>query len=99
MEPLKRGQVAEIVYEGASPDAGKRVILPTSVPQTIVRAIELTELSQPERDDLQKLYAEYAQYYENFMSNAYNFETWVEHSTGKAISPKWRAFKLSKIVG
>jgi len=100
MRQLKRGEIAEIIYEGSTtPQKGNRTILPTSVPQTIIRAIELTELSQQERNEMQHLYAEYAEYYENFTANAYNFETWVEHSTGKTISPKWRAFKLSKIVG
>ena len=92
---LTEAQIASIVYEKDSGDISARVILPVSVPSSNVRAIDLSDVPVLEREEISKLYMEYIAYKEAFMSNMFNFETWVEHSTNKVITPKWRAFKLS----
>lgn len=92
---LTEAQIASIVYEKDGGDVSARVILPVSVPSTNVRAIDLSDVPPAEREEVSKLFAEYRAYKEAFMANMFNFETWVEHSTGKVITPKWRAFKLS----
>jgi regulatory protein YycI of two-component signal transduction system YycFG len=62
-----------------------------------MKSIDVSELNPEQRAEMQALYKEYAKYYDDFIANSFNFETWVEHTKGKVISPKWRAFKLSNI--
>lgn len=98
MKEFKQGEFAEIVYlSEAKQETTERVIIPTFVPKQTMKSIDVTDLSYAERMEMQELYAEFAKYYEDYLANAFNFETWVEHSKGKVISPKWRAFKLSNI--
>lgn len=92
---LTEAQITSIIYESSSSgEITSRVIIPTSVPADFVRAIDVSELAPNDRLEMAQLHAEYRQYRDDFFSRCFNFETWVEHTTGKAITPKWRAFKL-----
>lgn len=95
---FKQIEFADIVYlsEGRG-EISQRTILPTTVPRQTMKSIDVSDLSADERLEMQALYKEYSKYYEDFLANAFNFETWCEHSKGLHISPKWRAFKLSNI--
>jgi hypothetical protein len=92
---LTEAQVATIIYEKADGEVTTRTIIPTSLPTDLVRAIDITELPLAEREQLLTLYTEYRQYVEAFKANMFNFDTWIEHTQGKAIAPKWRSFKSS----
>ena len=95
---FERGELAIIVYFNESKnETTQRTVIPTLVPKSTMKTIDVSELTPVQCQELQELYQEYTQYYEDFMANAFNFETWVEHTKGKEISPKWRAFKLSNI--
>lgn len=92
---LTESQITSIVYESKSKgEITSRVIVPTSVPADFVRAIDVSDLTPAEREEMAQLHAEYRQYREQFLAGMFNFETWVEHTKGKAVAPKWRAFKL-----
>lgn len=92
---LTEREIATIVYEKEDGDLSSRVILPVQVPGDLVRAIDVSELSNEERQEMATLYAEYKKYVMSFMENMFNFETWTEHTHNKQIKPKWRAFKTS----
>jgi hypothetical protein len=92
---LTEAQLATIIYEKADGEVTTRSIIPTSLPTDLVRAIDVTELTPEQREELLTLYAEYRQYVEKFKANMFNFDTWIEHSHGKQIVPKWRSFKSS----
>lgn len=92
---LTENKITSIVYESKSKgEISSRVIVPTSVPADFVRAIDVSDLQPQEREEMAQLYAEYREYREEFMSRLFNFETWVEHTKNKSVTPKWRAFKL-----
>jgi hypothetical protein len=98
MSQFKQGEFAKIVYLSETKDElSQRTIIPTFVPRQTMKSIDVSELTAEQKAEMQALYKEYARYYEEFLINAFNFETWVEHTKGKTISPKWRAFKLANI--
>lgn len=95
---FEQGEFTDIVYVSESKgEVSQRTILPTFVPPQTIKSIDVSELNPEQRAELQALYKEYSEYYRNYLANAFNFETWVEHSKGIEISPKWRAFKLANI--
>lgn len=92
---LTEATLTTIIYEKDSGDTSSRVVIPVSVPKTNVRAIDVSELEPADREKLRDLYTEYRQYTEAFVAGMFNFETWVEHTKGETIAPKWRQFKLT----
>ncbi len=96
---FKRGKLAQILYNNVSKkETTTRTVIPTFVPRQNVKTIDVTELSEGDRIKMQALFEEYARYYDDFVANAFNFETWVEHTTGENITPKWRAFKVANVL-
>jgi hypothetical protein len=95
MMNLTEAQVATIIYEKVGGEVTTRTIIPTSLPTDLVRAIDVTELPLAEREQMLTLYKEYKQYVEDFKANMFDFSTWIEHTQGKQIEPKWRSFKSS----
>lgn len=93
---LTENQITTIVYENENKgERTTRVIIPTSVPKDTVRAIDVDSLSPDERTKMLELYAEYREYTQEHINRMFNFETWVEHTKGETVQPKWRAFKVS----
>ena len=95
---LKETQINTIVYQKDGGVPEERTIVPSFVPFRNIRAIDVADLSDQEAEEMVELLREYQQYYSDFISRAYNFETWVEHSKNKTITPKWRSFKLDNIL-
>jgi hypothetical protein len=92
---LNESEITSIVYEKDSGEQSARVIIPTSVPKDLIRALDVSELEPAERQDLLNLYTEYKQYTAAFLENMFNFETWVDHTHNRTVKPKWRAFKVA----
>lgn len=97
MKSLISGQLVKLTYTNDKQETSNRVVIPTLIPKQNVTTIDVTALTEKEQLEMSRLYQEYAEYYRNFMSNAFNFETWVEHTTSQSIAPKWRALKLANI--
>ena len=95
---LKETQINTIVYQKDGGEPEERTIVPSFVPFRNIRAIDVADLSDREAEEMVELLREYQQYYSDFISRAYNFETWVEQSKNKTITPKWRSFKLDNIL-
>lgn len=92
---LQESKITPVTYDSTTKGKSDRVIIPTFVPNDVVRAIDVTDLDAAERQAMANLYEAYKQYREAAAATLFNFETWVEHQTGKQIDVKWRAFKVS----
>lgn len=92
---LTETEITTVVYEKHTGEKTSRVIIPTSVPGDIVRAIDVSDLNPAERAEYLALYEEYKQYKSAYIDRMFNFETWVEHTHNRNIKPTWRAFKVA----
>ncbi len=75
----------------------KRVVIPVNVPRDSVTTIDVTDISEEERINLVRWVKEYKEYLTQ-QKNTFSFEDFVEHTTGKSISPKWRTFMKYGLV-
>jgi len=78
-------------------DVSERFIIPTNIPKDYIDAIDVTSLSDTERDEIQKAYLDYLDYVKLFNKNMFNFSSWLEH-TGKQIEIKYRRFKTDQLT-
>jgi hypothetical protein len=92
---LTETQLATIIYEKESGEVTTRVIVPTSVPKDLIRAIDVTDLNTHERETVAQQYAEYQAYVKLYLSNMFNFEGWLDHSQNITATHQWRSFKLA----
>ncbi len=76
-----------------SQEITERVIIPVEVPHDNIKAIDVTSLPEKERAELVELVKGYKDYLVQQRKNTFSFEDYVEHTTGKSVSPKWRTFK------
>ena len=77
-----------------------RVIIPVFVPSTKhrnVKAIDVTDLSQEEQKELERLIQSYDEYLKEQQKRLFSFEDFVSHTTGKDVSPRWRTFKPEQL--
>lgn len=75
-----------------------RVVLsPVDVP-SIVRAIDVTDLSDKKRTELVEYWTEYQEYLAQARERLFKFEDFIDHTHGVEIKPKWRSFVTSNIV-
>lgn len=77
----------------------ERVIIPTRVPKPpLVKALDVTHLSEKEREQLEKSWKEYSEYVTDQMRTLFTFEDFVDH-TNTEQQPhdniKWRSFNPS----
>lgn len=94
---LTESTIANVVYKKASGEVTARTIIPTAVPRDVVQAIDVSEMAPDARIDLAQKHAEYRTYVKSHMERMFNFETWVEHTYGTSITPKWRSFTTSDL--
>jgi hypothetical protein len=95
---IQEGTIVNVRYDNVNKDeVTYRTIVPTSVPATVVRAIDVSELSQSELQTLTDQLAEYNAYKKQYFSMMLSFEDFVEQSTNKRPTVKWRAFTPSQL--
>lgn len=87
-----------IKYTKDDGEVSTRTIIPTiNVPQNI-RAVDISKLNEQDQIRLIGLFAEYEKYVENHFSKLFNFNDWVEHTTGIPTEDlPWRTFKYKNI--
>ena len=95
---LNESFVANISYCDRDGNKSDRRIVPVSVPKDSVRAIDVSDLSPGQQDEMERLVREYKEYMDNILKAAFTFEGWVEHSYNETIVPKWRSFKVHNIT-
>lgn len=93
---LTENQITTIVYDNENKgERTTRVVIPTSVPKDVIRAIDVDSLDPAERTAMLEMYNQYREYTQQYIATMFKFEDWVEHTKGHEIKPKWRAFKVS----
>ena len=73
----------------------ERVVIPTFIPKASVKAVDVTDLSEEKREELQQLLTEYNEYVRERSKAIFKFEDWVEHTKLTHIDVKWRTFKIN----
>lgn len=95
---LKSCEIQEIEYtKESSGETTNRVVIPTFVPAPNIKAIDVTDLSDEDRESLRQLYESYAQYVKERSQGIFSFEDWVSHTLNEDVTPKWRTFRISGI--
>lgn len=102
---MKSSKITHIQYEKATNIGGEkgeiteRYVIPTFVPVPNMKALDVTNMSDEERKEMETAYAEYTQYYKLAVSKLFTFEDWLTHSRGEKATPelKWRTFKLDNV--
>lgn len=96
IQPLLKGEPVRIRYtkygiEGQ--EVTDRTIIPTQLPFSNIRALDVSELTPEQRAEVADVYAVYQEYVDLQMSKIFNFETWLEHTDTKIPKFKWRMFR------
>lgn len=94
---LTVGECVNVEYTSLKNETKIRTIVPTSTVNYNVSTIDVTDLSDDERQEVIDLYLEYDQYRRERLKQLFNFETWVEHTKNKTVTPKWRALGIERI--
>lgn len=74
-----------------------RYIIPTYLPNSNVRAVDVTDLSVSDREKMVELLDEYKSYVKDRKKTIFSFEVWAEHC-GHSITPKWRNFASDQLT-
>lgn len=105
-DKIKPHTLAHIQYEKATNIGGdkgeltERCVIPTFIPDPNMKALDVTNLSEEDRQHVESLYQEYTEYYTQMLSTLFSFEDWVSHTRGEEEIPaelKWRTFKLDNV--
>ena len=94
---LTESTIANVVYKKASGEVTARTIIPTSVPASVVRAIDVSEMAPADRLELAQKHAEYRTYVDTFTRQLFSFADWMEHAYGVTPELKWRSFTASEL--
>ena len=106
---LQQHKTARVKYtkatdlgEGHAGEVTERYIIPTFVPSAMnIKAIDVTDLDEDDRVELEKQLTEYTEYYQNAIKTIFNFEDWQSHTQGGMVTlppVKWRTFKPDNLV-
>jgi len=103
---IKEHEVQNISYTKVNAKSGsldrfettKRAIIPTFVPKPNIKAIDVTDVDDESRAELQSLLNEYKEYVQERSKTIFSFADWVEHSKSIDVSDlKWRTFKIDQL--
>jgi len=103
---LTKHKAANIVYTkevGGSGDINrfeetKRTIIPTFIPPTNVKALDVTGFSKDEVVVLEDRLNEYADYYKTAVKTIFSFDDWLAQTHQETTEVKWRTFKQDGIT-
>lgn len=100
---MKVRTLANIRYtklkEGVEVETTDRVVIPTYIPAPSMKAIDVTDLNDEDREELLQQLQEYADYVELKTKTVFNFEDWLDMTNQRAVTDqiKWRTFKMDQI--
>ena len=100
---MKHNTIAHIEYTrstdigGVKGDTTERFIIPTYIPPQNIKALDVTQLNEDQRDELLTQWEEYQEYYSNQLQTLFSFNDWLEHTSNATTNVKWRAFKPENI--
>lgn len=94
---MKPHTICKVRYTNNKEQSSEREIIPTTIPTENIKGIDVSELSNEERENLMLLLNDYNNYVQQQHNNIFNFETWASHSSGVQIKPKWRTFSVDRL--
>ncbi len=103
---MKSNELTHIQYEkatdlgsGSKGEITERYVIPTFVPQPNMKALDVTELTEAEREEMAALFSEYSEYYKQQAKNIFTFEDWLSHTRGDDtdVEIKWRTFRMANV--
>lgn len=93
MQPAKLSRIRYTKDDGYT----DRVVIPTDVPKSNMKALDVTEQTASERERLQELVAEYNQYREGVINTIFSFEDWLDLVQAEHDELKWRTFRMRNV--
>lgn len=96
---LKENELATVRYTKGDEVTDRNVIVtyvPTPKHQN-VKAIDVSDLSEPEANSLLRSWNAYQEYLVAQRNTLFAFEDFVEHTEGYSPKVKWRTFKPSQL--
>lgn len=94
---IKQHQVQKIKYVKDNGETSERVVIPSFVPKSNIKAIDVTEYSEEKQVELQQIMEDYNEYVKQQMQTIFSFEDWAAHTLNIDLEPKWRTFKKDNI--
>lgn len=95
---MKHNELTHVRYTKRSGDVSERYIIPTFIPQQNIKAIDVTELGEQEREQVVKFLEQYANYYQQAINKVFSFEDWVSHTQNvEGLNVKWRTFNIDRL--
>lgn len=98
---METNNITHIEYEKTTGDRKgeitKRFVVPTYVPGNNMKAIDVTDLSEEEREEVVELHTEYVEYYKQAVANLFTFEGWLDHTRDNHPNLKWRTFCMENV--
>lgn len=98
---LKAHTIQRVTYCDKDGNLSDRTIIPTFVPRTNIKAIDVSDLNEEERVVMLQQLLDYQEYVAAVTKTIFSFDNWRDHTKPDNetadISPKWRTFKIDKI--
>jgi hypothetical protein len=98
---LKENQEGKIRYskdKNGGIEVTERIIIPTSIPKANIKALDVSNLLEEDRNKMIELHKEYQQYFKTQMKTIFSFEDWIEAShPDDKMEVKYRTFKINNI--
>lgn len=95
---LKENEEAKIRYsknKNGDVEVTERIIIPTHIPKPNIKALDVSNLSEEERERLIELHKEYQKYVKTQMKNLFSFEHWIDAShPNDQMEIKFRTFRI-----
>ena len=92
--------ILHIEYERSTDIGGQkgeiteRYVIPTFTPPSNMKAIDVSNLTEVERQKMLDLANEYNEYRDHVMATVFSFNDWLEMTKGDTTTPiVWRTFK------
>lgn len=95
---MKELELTHIEYVKEDGNSTDRFIIPTALPTSNIKAIDVTPLTEEDRARVGVLYKEYREYVQQSLDRLFKFEDWIEHTRNETVEVNWRTFKPSQMT-
>jgi delta-aminolevulinic acid dehydratase/porphobilinogen synthase len=84
--------IKHIHYVKKNGETSNRDIVPSFVPSPNMKALDVSSLSEEDKQMVSDLMDEYQEYRKLSMENIFNFGDWIDHTSKTVPQLKWRSF-------
>lgn len=93
---LKENVVGHILYTkeiDGKPEVTERFIVPTTIPKSNIKAIDVSEMNDEQREILVEYHKEYQEYYKAQIKRIFSFEDWIDATYPNSIFSELISFR------